>query len=1717
MTASLDAAQTLHGLVAGHAVARPDACAVECGSLRLTYAELDDRATALAARLRAAGTGPEDIVGVRTARGPELVVAILGVLKAGAAYLPLTADLPPSRVAALIADAGVRVVVAGTGTATAVTGTAVTVVDPAGTGPAVDVAGDGVDPDTAAYVIYTSGSTGVPKGVVVEHRAAAAHIRSMVAHLGLTPDDVVLQMAGHGFDVAVEQLFAGLAAGARVVLRDDRVWGPAEVCAALRTHAVTVADLPTALFTELATARHAGLLPAAVGTLRAVLAGGEALPAAAVDRWRAAVGPDGPPVLNAYGPTETAMTASVHRSGDTAGADTVPIGAAVGPRVLHVLDADLAGTGGGELYIGGTALARGYLGRPDLTAERFVPDPWGPPGARMYRTGDRVRRADDAADLTFLGRVDDQVKVRGFRIEPAEIEAVLAGHPDVAQAAVLAGGGRLTAYLAGVDGTDGPEPAALTAWLTGRLPAWMVPAVWHRLDRLPVTPGGKVDRAALAALTPAPAPAAPADTAPAGDEPADPTTASIRRIWARVLDLPGVGVDDTFLDLGGTSLLAARIQADLRADLGVELPLHELLANPTVAALAPRVEAARAGDTAGAPALPELTRYDGDRRTAPLSVMQEQIWFFEQLTPGNVAYNAPTTIRLHGPVDVRLLEAALSEVVRRHEILRTTVITRDGDPVQLIHPPYRVRVATRDLRYAPDPAGAAEHVVAAEIRVPFDVSRLPLLRWLLLRLADEEYELVLVEHHIIHDGWSFAVLMDELLANYAAVAGWAPAPAEPRLQYLDFVHWQRAALPGPALRAQFDHWADRLAGAPDRLDLPYDHPRSGDNPAPGAVHRAELPADLCAAVREFSRRRGVTLFITMMAGYAAMLHRFTGQDELSVGSAYGNRAIPGTEGILGMFVNPVVLRLEVPGRRRFTDVVDEVRAVALDAQAHQHLPFVHLVRELAPPRRPGHNPMFAAMMNFDDAPLVPLSSGPISASYLERHNGTAKLDLSVLVVPRAERQIGVPAHERDQRITMIWEYRSDLFDPATIARFFDAYVALLRAALTDPARRISDLPMSTAAIPAAPAAPPATGADDPAVHRMFARVAADRGDAEAVLHPGVGAVSYAELDRRANRFAHLLRDRGVGTEDLVAICLPRGVDWVSSVLGVLKAGAAYLPLDPDSPADRLAGLLADAGPRALVTVRADLPGTADPTDGDPAAAAGPLLVRPDDPALRTAPEHDPGVAVDPDQLAYLIYTSGSTGRPKAVGISHRALASKYAAWRSAYDLDLHPGTHLQLAALAFDVCTGDVVRALLSGGRLVLCPPEAALEPAALLRVIREYGVDTVELLPSVMNLLASHLRATGSRLTTLRLAAIGGEAWTTTDHRRFREVLGPNTRLLNVYGVTEVTIGNTLRELGPAGGLDTDDQPLPIGEPLPEVEAYVLDAAGRPVPVGAVGEVFLGGVGVARGYHGRPDLTAERFRPDPSGTRPGARLYATGDRGRFRPDGGIEFLGRIDHQVKIRGFRVEPGEVEHALRGEPSVGDAVVVAHTDRTGVRLVGYVTGNGPTPPDPANLRDFLRGVLPAYLVPAAIQVLPELPRTTSGKVDRRALPDPGSVEAAPGGSRPPTPGVEQQVADVWCEVLGLPAVGADDDFFDLGGHSLLAAQVTARLLAVLGVPLSVRDLLAAPTVAGLARRAGAAAERTPARTGPALVPRARQAFTVAASAFDDAGPVPAEDGR
>ncbi|WP_409462538.1 amino acid adenylation domain-containing protein [Amycolatopsis sp. GA6-003] len=1670
--------ETLPALVARQAVGVPDLPAVRLGRRWLTYAELDSAADRLARRLRARGVGAEDVVGVHTGRALSLPVAILGVLKAGAAYLPLPADLPSARLAELLGDAGAVAVVTRSSLRSGLTESPCTVMlvdDEPDVGTADPLPDP--DPDTAAYVIYTSGSTGTPKGVVVSHRAAVAHLLAMAARLGVGFGDGVLQMAGEAFDVAVEQLFLPLATGAVCVLRGEEPWGPAEVRAELCRGWVTVADLPTALFSELVGQAGAGGLAGTAERVRAVLVGGETLLSGVLTRWHAALGATSRPELfNAYGPTETVMTSTLYRANELAGerlAASVPIGSLVGPRRLHVLDDDLNAVEGGtpgQLYLAGDAVARGYLRRPGLTAERFVPDPAGLPGTRMYRTGDRVVADPGSGELTFLGRFDDQVKVRGFRVEPAELTAALTAHPAIGHAAITADDGRLACYLVPAEPGVPVSLAVVRDWLSRRVPSWMLPAKWAWLDRLPVTPSGKVDRAALPLIEPRRAVSSAPYAEPDGD-----LARTLCLIWGRILNLPEIGVHDDFFEVGGTSLLAARALAELRHTVAADLPLHALFAAPTPAKLAAVIENGTWRGHVLPPVVPT-----GQDSSSPLSLMQRQVWVVEQLSPGTSAYNAPTTLRMRGPLNIALLERALSEIVRRHEILRTTIETSGDEPVQLVHPPYPVIVPVVDLRDEPDPETASERFVCSEISVGFDLSRLPLIRWTALRLADELYELVLVEHHLVHDGWSFAVLVGELATIYTAFDRDAPDPLPERtVQYRDFARWQREVLPGPAMRAQLSYWRKQLAGAPQVLELPHDRPRVPKDDTPGAVHRVELPAELCSRLREFSRASGTTLFMTMLAGYAALLHRYSGQDEVCVGSAFGNRGVGGTSGIIGMFVNPVVLRCEVRdsggAEATFESLLGRVRKVVLDAQANQDFPFVELVKELKPLRAPGRNPMFQAMLNFDDAPLTELAFGPVTGTYLERNNGTAKLDLSLLVVPRAERQLGLPARDRDHRITLIWEYRSDLFDQETVERLAEGYRDLLDAATAGPRRAVAELPLGAAG-PGRTEEPAVLGA--PAtLPGLFDAVAAKHPGRIAVKAPGEPGLSYGELDRRAAGLAKVLLERGVTRDSLVAVCLPRSVEQVVAVLAVLKAGAAYLPLDPATPSARLSDILRDAAPRVVLLASA-----AEPPDSDiPTLVVG-------DVAGADPSTVDSARNVDPDDLAYVIYTSGSTGRPKGVGISHRALTDKYRAWQSAYGLDGTAARHLQLASVAFDVCAGDIVRALLSGGLLVLCPPEVVLDPAALLTLLEDERIEYAEFLPSVLRLLADHLETVGGRLPPVRLLAVGGEAWSREDYRRFQALTSPGTRIFNVYGVTEATIGNTWHRPS-----DQDDDLMPIGVPLPGVSASVLDTAGASVPPGVVGELHLGGTGLARGYQNDPVRTAERFVPHPSA--PGQRLYATGDLARYRPGGEIVLFGRADRQLKIRGFRVEPAEVEQAIARHPSVADAAVVPIQHESGIRLAGYCVPSGDWP-EPGDVLDWLRQSVPAYLVPSSLQMLPRLPRTASGKVDRVTLAE-DAERTAPAIDRPaayiaPRTAAEGTMAAIWGQVLGVDRVGADDDFFDLGGHSLLAVRLVARVRAELGVEVSVRDLVAAPTVAGMVSRSAAASA---AGVGPDLKRRRR----------------------
>ncbi|WP_066370584.1 non-ribosomal peptide synthetase [Herbidospora mongoliensis] len=1652
----------LHGAVLARARRRPDAVAVRCDGVALTYGELLARSAAVAGFVRAAGVGPEDVVAVRARRGVALPVALLGVLRAGAAFLAIPEDVPEERAARLTADSGARLTVTGT------------------------EVGEGfhdafVDPLTCAYVAYTSGSTGRPKGVVVPHEAAAGHIGAMGRRLRLGRDDLVLQYAGEGVDVFVEQLFCGLSAGATVLMRGPEPWGTAEVRAAFAS-GVTVADLPAALFAELASGPLDGPAP------RVLTVGGERMPAGAARRWVEA----GHALVNAYGPTETVITASA--SSVRAPGSEVPIGWAVGGRRLRVLDAELRQVAAGELYVGGADLARGYLGRPAATAERFVPDPDGPPGARMYRTGDLVTTSPDG--LVFAGRADEQVKVSGYRVEPGEVEALLVTHPGVTSCRVVADDGRLAAHLTGAVEVD-----ALRAWAGERLPAWMVPSSWHVHERLPVTAAGKVDLAALRTL---------AETSSGSASWDDDVHQRIAAIWERVLGTGPVGPDDDFFGRGGTSLAAIRVIAALRAEFGCEPALRDFYATPTVAGIAGLL----AAGPSVASSIPVV-----DDLCAPLSLMQEQIWFLEQVDPGNIAYNAPTTFRFEGPLDADRLAAAITRLVERHEILRATIETAaDGTPFQRVHPPYPVGLPVVETA---DP----EAVVLAESRRAFDVSALPLARWTLLRIAPDVHELVLVEHHLIHDGWSFALLAEDLAAFYRGVS----PVSSPGARYRDFARWQRDGLS----QEQRAYWTDRLRGADDALDLPQDRARSAEHTFAGGTHRVELPADLCERARAASRTAGVPLFATLLTAYVGLLHRVGGRRDLCVGSAFANRRVPGTEATAGMFVNPVTLRFDIPPHATATELLAQVAAVVRDAQENQELPFTRVVEALSPVRVPGRNPLFAAMFNMDDAPLSPLDFGDVRASYLERHNGTAKLDLSVLAVPRAERQSGLPEAERDRRITMIWEYRADLFDAATVARMASQYETLLSALLTEP-NPLEELLLtaqpnaSAVARPTAQAEalPPASLAED--VVGLFLRRVAEAPERVAVQVAGGSSLTYRELDRRTGVVAGLLD--GFGPEDVVGVCADRGLDLPSLFLGVLRAGAAYLPVDPSWPAARVAELLSAAGATAVLTTASyrDILDVAEPLSADLYRRV-PVVV-PDWGREVVAP---PVVVPPPEAAAYLITTSGSTGEPKRVVSTRGGLAAEYRAWERAYRLE--PGGHAQVASAAFDVCTGEIVRAAASGGTLVVCPPDVVLDPVALHRAFLKNDVHYAELLPSVARLLADHCMATGESLGFMRLIAVGGEPWTAAEHTALARVAGPSTRVLNVYGVTEATVGSTLWE--PAGPLG--DGWLPIGSGLPGVGARVADAALSPVPPGIAGTICLSGPTLARGYHGEPGRTADRFRPDPAGPH-GARLYATGDRGRLRPDGAIEFLGRDDRQVKVRGFRVEPGEVEAALRAAPGVRDAIVVPARDEIGrvSRLAAFVLVRPDIRPDVlpdarpdarpdvrpdvrpdirrgervgesadgGELLSWVRERLPAHLVPGSVTVLEAFPRTSTGKIDRAALaaaaPVRRSEYVAPRDER------ERVIAGILGEVLGGVRVGAFDDFFALGGHSLLAARAAVRLREALGRHVSVRDLLAAPSVAALAGRLAATGRQA---ATPVPVRADRSAYRVDVAVFDDAGEV------
>ncbi|MFC5720644.1 amino acid adenylation domain-containing protein [Streptomyces gamaensis] len=1638
------AGRPVHELFAEQAARTPDAVAVRHGRQTLTFRELDERANQLAHHLIALGVRPGTLVGLNVDRGPEMAVGLLGVLKAGGAYVPLDPEYPADRLAYMVEDSGVPVLLTQSRHADTWRTRAATVcldTDAARIAEhPVTAPESGVSAQDLAYVIYTSGSTGRPKGVMVEHGhlcyiLASWEERYRLSRLRLNFVSVTSLSVDLFFADMLRSLPFG---GSLTICPQDLVTDPPRLLELIEDSGGDAIELvPTlagALVSEVA------LRGTRLPRLKLLSVGSEGWRSDDCLRLLDHLHPD-TLVVNAYGATEVTIDSTVLAPtpevlGDGA---FVPVGRPLANTRVYVLDDDLnpvpAGIGG-ELYIGGDGVSRGYWGRPDLTAQRFVADPF-TPGKRLYRTGDRVRFRPDGV-LEFLGRADDQVKIRGFRVELGEVEAALAALPAVREAAVTVrrDGGRtlLVGHVVPADGTGGTSGGELRTALLADLPDYMVPARFVTLDALPYTPSGKVDRKAL------PAPEGEWDLATEYVAPRTPVEEEVAAIWAATLGVERVGVHDNFFELGGDSILSIQITSRMRSAFGVALSPRAMFTTPTVAGLAAAVPEGAAPDAGDViPAVPR----DG---ALPLSFAQQRLWFMDEYEPGGTEYLSPTGLRLRGPLDADALRAALGDLVERHESLRTTFDTVDGRGVQIVHPAGGSGVALPldDLSALGERERAArlDELLRAETATPFDLRRGPLLRARLVRLDADDHVLSLCLHHIVTDGWSSSVIAHDLEAMYRArLAGTRADLPELAVQYADFAVWQREHLSGERAEEQIAYWRERLAGVPP-LELPTDRRRPAVATKNGAIVDFRIPEDVTARLKELAKDHDATLFMALIAACQLLFARYSDQDDIAVGTVTSGRDRAELEPLVGFFVNTLVVRSTVDERESFASFLGRVRESVVDAFAHQDVPFERLVEALAPERDPSRSPLFQAMVVLQNTPTAPTALQGL------------RIEEFALPATSANFDVTVQFEEVDGGLAAGLQYNTDLFDAATARRMTAHLRALLASLAAAP-----EAPMSGRDwLPAEERQRMLDGWNTTArplpaclrAEERFAEWVRRTPDAPAVVD-GEHVLSYAELDARANQLAHHLIEHGVGPDVLVGVCARRSPEIVVAALAALKAGGAYVPLDPDYPAERLAQMFAGTRAPVLLTQR-------ELVDRLPATDAAIVCLDTDWPEIahkpRTAPEH----TGDADALAYVVHTSGSTGRPKGVMIQHRSLCNLVDDFVAKFRMG--PGDRLlQHLSFSFDGGVSDIFCTLLSGATMCLSQSPAGGDMAEELR---GQGATVLMTPPALLSALDP------AALPRLRAVGAAGDACPV----ELAESWAARGDFFNIYGPSETTLVATLHQGADLRGCES----LPIGSPMANVRLYVLDRMLRPVPPGRPGELYIAGTGLGRGYLNRPDLTAERFVASPFG-EPGERMYRTGDTVRWRQhadgDGVLEFVGRDDNQVKVRGFRIELAEVEAALLTHPRVAEAAVTATANAAGhKRLAAYaVPVAGQEAPDAAELRSFLGQALPGYMVPSAFVMMDELPLSPNGKVDRRALPEP---DPADGGERdhvaPVTP-VQQALAAVWADVLGVERVGITDGFFDIGGDSILSIQAVSRAREA-GVRMTAKDLFLHQTIAELA---------------------------------------------
>ncbi|GAA2412904.1 hypothetical protein GCM10010433_10030 [Streptomyces pulveraceus] len=1641
-------------LFAAQAARTPDAIALVDGDRELSYAELDAETNRLAHHLVALGVRPESVVAVLMERSADLLTGLLAVVKAGGVYAPLNTADPDPRLLRILTETAASVlltdraladhpIVARTTAETVVLDGTAGLAHLPPTPPAARA-----HPDQWLYVMFTSGSTGVPKGVAVTHRNVAdLAAQTMYANGNHTR---VLFHSPHTFDASTHEIWVPWLNGGAVVVAPPGYLDPGTLGGLLTEHGVSSLWLTAGLFRVMAEE-----VPEAFAGVREVWAGGDVVPPEAVRSVMARC-PD-LTVVNGYGPTETttfAATHRIHRPLDYTGA--IPIGEPLDNHRLYVLDESLrlvpAGTPG-ELYIAGAGLARGYLDRPGMTADRFVADPYGPSGTRMYRTGDLVRWNPEGS-LEYLGRADQQVKLRGFRIELGEIESALAAHASVGQATVVVredrpGDKRLVAYLVAAEGAR-IDVAELRGHVADALPEYMVPSAFVVLDEIPLTTNGKVDRRAL--------PAPQVSHATNGRAPRTPQEEVLCGLFAAVLGLPSVTIDDHFFHRGGHSVLGTRLISRIRRAFGVQLGVKDLFRNPTVLALSECV-------TAGSGELPRPALMPEERpEIIPLSSAQQRLWFLDQMEGPSATYNIPLALRLKGPVDHQALRLALTDLTTRHEGLRTVFPTHEGTPHQHVLPPTDIDLPLITTTEEQLTARLSELSSAT-----FDLAVQPPIRTHLLSLGEQEHILLVVIHHIASDGWSNGPLFRDLTAAYTArTQGTAPAWEPLPVQYADYSLWQQRLL-GSDEERQLDHWRETLADLPEEATLPADRPRPATASNRGTTHTVHCPADLHGSLTSLAQDTGSTLFMVAQAAVSTLLSRSGAGHDIPLGSPVAGRTDPALDDLVGFFVNTLVLRTDTSGDPSFRELLTRVRETDLAAWSHQDLPFDRLVEALNPERTTARHPLFQVMLTVGDmsadAPELPGLEAEYEFSKVE----IAKFDLTFGF---AERR-GVDGRPGGLDITI--EYATDLYDARSVELAGERLVRLLGAVVVAPDVPVGELELLSPVergVLLGEWAGAVTGSPDAGLGQLFAAQVARTPDAVAVVGEG-REFSYRDVDAWANRAARRLIGEGVCPGSRVALFQERSVSAVVTTLAVVKAGAVYVPLDTRYPAERVELIVGRSGVTHLVT------------DRDPGSLAVPTGVRVlgpvSDRADASTDASDPGVPVHPDQPVYAMFTSGSTGVPKGVAVTHRNVADLAAQTMYAN------GNHARVlfhSAMAFDASTYEMWVPWLSGGTLVVAPA-GHLAPGDYHRLLAEHRITAVWLTAGLFRVMAEEVP---EAFAGVREVWAGGDVVPPEAVRRVMDHC-PDVTVVNGYGPTETTTFATTHRIHRP--LDYTGA-LPIGEPLDNHRLYVLDEGLRLVPPGTPGELYIAGAGLAQGYLDHPALTADRFVADPYGPS-GTRMYRTGDLVRWNREGALEYLGRADQQVKLRGFRIEPGEIETVLVGRPGVGQATVVVREDRPGdKRLVAYLTAEEGARIEPGDVQRQVSGLLPDYMIPSAFVVLDEIPLTVNGKVDRRALPAPQFSNEATG--RAPRTAKEEVLCGLFAEILGLPSVTIDDHFFNLGGHSLLATRLVGRIRTVLGVELSVATLFENPIVATLVEKLdGAEAAR------PRLRPMRRMGVT------------------